>query len=256
MNPPLHAPCGTSSGTSLAALPASHPFANVEVLAFDIFGTVVDWHGSIARELQALHPGLDADAFARAWREGYQPAMEKVRSGAQGWTLLDNLHRGILDDLLPRFGLAHLDEAGRRHLNRVWHRLDAWADSVEGLTRLRRRYTITTLSNGNIGLLTNMAKRAGLPWDCVLSAEVFRAYKPHPDTYLGVARVFDLAPGQVALVAAHHEDLEAARHCGLRTAYIERPHEFGAARPKDVSPVQGNDLHAASLTELARQLGC
>lgn len=251
-----NAPSGLTSAPSPTALPASHPLAHVEVLAFDIFGTVVDWHGSITRELRALYPGLDADTFALAWRQGYQPAMEKVRTGAQGWTLLDDLHRGILDDLLPRFGLAHLDEARRRHLNRVWHRLDAWADSVEGLTRLKQRYTLTTLSNGNIGLLTDMAKRAGLPWDCVLSAEVFRAYKPHPDTYLGVARVFDLAPRQVALVAAHHEDLAAARDCGLCTAYIERLHEFGAARPKDVSPLPCNDVHAASLTDLAGQLGC
>jgi 2-haloacid dehalogenase len=234
-----------------------HPLAGtVQVLAFDIFGTVVDWHGSIVREVQALHPGVDGDAFARAWRAGYQPAMARVRSGELGWTLIDDLHRLILDDILPRFGLAHLDEAQRRHLNRVWHRLEAWPDSVEGLTRLKRRFTITTLSNGNIGLLTDMAKRAGLPWDCILSAEVFRAYKPDPATYLGVARVFDLQPEQVMLVAAHHDDLEGARACGLRSAYIERPLEFGAAHVKDVSPQAGNHLHAASLTALADQLGC
>ena len=234
-----------------------HPLAGtVQVLAFDIFGTVVDWHGSIVREMAALHPGVDGDAFARAWRAGYQPAMARVRSGELGWTLIDDLHRLILDDILPRFGLAHLDEAQRRHLNRVWHRLDAWPDSVEGLTRLKRRFTITTLSNGNIGLLTDMAKRAGLPWDCILSAEVFRAYKPDPATYLGVARVFDLQPEQVMLVAAHHDDLEGARACGLRSAYIERPLEFGAAHVKDVSPQAGNHLHAASLTALADQLGC
>ena len=140
------------------------------------------------------------------------------------------------------------------HLNRVWHRLDAWPDSVDGLTRLKRKFTICTLSNGNIGLLTNMAKRAGLPWDCILSAEVFRAYKPDPATYLGVARTFDLAPEQVMLVAAHQDDLDAARECGLRTAYIERPLEFGAARPKDVSPAAENTLHARDFIDLARQL--
>ena len=234
-----------------------HPLAEaVQVLAFDIFGTVVDWHGSILREMAALHPGVDGDAFARAWRDGYQPAMAPIREGSRGWTLIDTLHREILDAILPRFGLGHLDEAARAHLNRVWHRLDAWPDSVEGLTRLKRRYTITTLSNGNIGLLTDMAKRAGLPWDCILSAEVFRAYKPDPATYLGVARVFDLQPEQVMLVAAHHDDLEGARACGLRSAYIERPLEFGAAHVKDVSPQAGNHLHAASLTALADQLGC
>ena len=228
----------------------------VKVLAFDIFGTVVDWHGSIVREVRALYPAVDADAFTLAWRAGYQPAMARVMRGEQGWTLIDALHRQILDDILPRFGLSHLGEAERAHLNRAWHRLDAWPDSVEGLTRLKARFTITSLSNGNIGLLTNMAKRAGLPWDCVLSAEVFRAYKPDPATYLGVARVFDLEPAQVMLVAAHHDDLAGARACGLRTAYLERPLEFGAAQPKDVSPQPGNDLHATSITDLARMLGC
>ncbi len=229
---------------------------SVKVLAFDIFGTVVDWHGSIAGEVQALYPKVDGDAFALAWRAGYKPAMQRVMSGELGWTLIDDLHRMILEGLLPEFGLTHLSEAERQHLNRVWHRLSAWPDSVPGLTRLKRKYTISSLSNGNIGLLTNMAKRAGLPWDCVLSAEVFRAYKPDPATYLGVAKVFDLAPSQVMLVAAHHDDLAGARACGLRTAYIERPFEMGAAHPKDVSPQAGNDLHAADLNALADQLGC
>lgn len=229
---------------------------SVQVLAFDIFGTVVDWHGSIAREVQDLYPHVDGDAFALAWRAGYKPAMQRVMSGELGWTLIDDLHRMILEGLLPQFGLAHLSEAERQHLNRVWHRLAAWPDSVAGLTRLKRKYTICSLSNGNIGLLTAMAKRAGLPWDCVLSAEVFRAYKPDPAVYLGVAKVFDLAPAQVMLVAAHHDDLEGARACGLRTAYIERPLEMGAAHPKDVSPQPGNDLHAADLNTLADLLGC
>jgi 2-haloacid dehalogenase len=229
---------------------------SVQVLAFDIFGTVVDWHGSIAREVQALYPQVDGNAFALAWRAGYKPAMQRVMRGELGWTLIDDLHRMILEGLLPQFGLTHLREAERQHLNRVWHRLEAWPDSVAGLTRLKRRYTISTLSNGNIGLLTAMAKRAGLPWDCVLSAEVFRAYKPDPATYLGVAKVFDVAPEQVMLVAAHHDDLAGARTCGLRTAYIERPLEMGAVHPKDVSPQAGNDLHASDLNALADQLGC
>lgn len=234
----------------------AHPLAsNVQVLAFDIFGTVVDWHGSIVRDMAQLHPGVDGDAFARAWRSGYQPAMARVMSGELGWTLIDDLHRMILDQILPQFGLQGMPEAQRRELNRVWHRLDPWPDSVQGLTRLKRQFTICTLSNGNIGLLTNMAKRAGLPWDCVLSAEVFRAYKPDPATYLGVARVFDLQPSQVMLVAAHHDDLASARVCGLRTAYVERPTEFGAAHVKDVSPRAGNDLHCTNFTELARVLG-
>ena len=232
------------------------PKADTRVLAFDIFGTVVDWHGSIVREVSALYPSVDANAFALAWRAGYQPAMQRVRSGELGWTRIDELHRLILDSLLPQFGLDHLDEAARQHLNRVWHRLDAWPDSVAGLTRLKQRFVICSLSNGNLGLLTHMAKRAGLPWDCVLSAEVFRAYKPDPATYLGVAQVFDVAPSQVMLCAAHHDDLAAARACGLQTAYIERPLEFGASQPKDVSPQAGNDLHARNIEHLAELLGC
>lgn len=226
------------------------------ILAFDIFGTVVDWHGSIQREVSALYPQVDADAFALAWRAGYQPAMQRVRSGELGWTLIDDLHRLILDELLPTFGLTDLTEAQKQHLNKVWHRLDPWPDTVAGLTRLKTRHTICSLSNGNIGLLTNMAKRGGLPWDCVLSAEVFRAYKPDPATYLGVARVFDVPPGDVMLVAAHQDDLAAARACGLRTAYIERPLEFGIKHPKDVSPDAANTFHAHNLVHLAEQLGC
>jgi 2-haloacid dehalogenase len=226
------------------------------VLVFDIFGTVVDWHGSIVREVGQRFPEVDAGAFALAWRAGYQPAMEAVRSGGRGFVKLDLLHREILDGLLPRFGLGHLAEAGRADLNRLWHRLAAWPDSVAGLTRLKSRFTICSLSNGNLGLLTNMAKHAGLPWDCVLGAEVFRAYKPDPRVYFGAAGVFDADPGEVMMVAAHHDDLAAARACGLQTAYIERPLEFGAAQPKDVSPVASNTLHARDLLHLADQLGC
>jgi 2-haloacid dehalogenase len=228
----------------------------MKVLAFDIFGTVVDWHGSIVREVSALYPQVDANAFSLAWRAGYQPAISRVRSGELGWTRIDELHRLILEDLLPRFGLQHLSETERVQLNSVWHRLDAWPDSVEGLTRLKSKYTICSLSNGNLGLLTNMAKRAGLPWDCVLSAEVFKAYKPDPATYLGVANVFDVKPSEVMLCAAHHDDLAAARACGLGTAYIERPFEFGSEQPKDVSPQAGNDLHAKNINHLADLLGC
>lgn len=236
---------------------APHPLAaSVQVLAFDIFGTVVDWHGSIVREMRERHPQVDGNAFALAWREGYKPAMARVMSGELGWTLIDDLHRLILDGILPRFGLQGLSDEERRELNRVWHRLDPWPDSVAGLARLKKRFTICTLSNGNIGLLTNMAKRAGLPWDCVLSAEVFRAYKPSPATYLGVARVFDLAPEQVMLVAAHHDDLAGARACGLHTAYIERPMEFGGGKAKDVSPRPENSLHARDLLQLADMLAC
>lgn len=225
------------------------------VLAFDVFGTVVDWYGSIRREVDALRLGVDGGKFALAWRAGYQPAMRRVASGELGWTLIDDLHRMILDELLEQFGIKHLSEAEKRHLNRVWHRLDPWNDVVEGLTRLKARYIICTLSNGNIGLLTHMAKHAALPWDCILSAEVFKAYKPDPATYLGVARVFDLAPSGVMLVAAHQDDLAAARANGLQTAYVERAAECGSSRLKDVSPDPANTLHARDFLHLAEQLG-
>lgn len=243
---------------------ASNAFdpASIEVIAFDVFGTVVDWHSGIAAEVERLLPGVDGSAFALAWRAGYQPAMKavmaRIEAGEGGFTLLDELHLSILEGVLSDYSIGEdrLDRAGRRELNRAWHRLPAWPDAVAGLARLKRRYTICPLSNGNIGLLTNMAKRAGLPWDCVLSAEVFKAYKPDPRTYLGVAGIFDLPPNHVMLAAAHHSDLAAARHCGLATAYIERPAEFGPGQPKDVSPQPGNDLHARDIGHLADLLGC
>ena len=236
-----------------------HPnpsLASVQVIAFDVFGTVVDWYQSVADEVQRLDLKVEPGAFALAWRAGYMPAMRRVMSGELGWTLIDDLHRMILDDILQKFGIVHLTEEEKRALNKVWHRLTPWPDSVAGLVRLKQRYTICTLSNGNIGLLANMAKNAGLPWDCILSAEVFRAYKPDPKTYLGVAKVFDLAPHQVMLAAAHHDDLAAARACGLQTAYIERALEFGPAQVKDVSPKPDNGLHARDILDLATQMGC
>ena len=224
------------------------------ILAFDVFGTVVDWHGSISREVQALGLPVDPAEFANAWRSGYHPAMARVNAGELGWTLIDDLHRMILDDVLAQFSITSLDEAQKRHLNKVWHRLTPWDDVIEGLTRLRKAHTLCTLSNGNLGLLTNMAKNAGLPWDCILSAEVFRKYKPDPDTYLGVCRVFDVSPEEVMLVAAHQRDLDAARRCGLQTAYIERPFEFGKTQPKDVSANSDNTFHGRDFIDLANQL--
>ncbi len=225
-----------------------------KILAFDVFGTVVDWHGSIMREVEQLLPEIDANAFTLAWRAGYAPAMQRVMSGELGWTLIDDLHRMILDKILVEFGVESLSEAQKKYLNKAWHRLDGWPDSSEGLKLLKQHFTICSLSNGNLGLLTNMAKHSGLPWDCVLSAEVFRAYKPHPDTYLGVAKVFDVAPEEVMLVAAHHNDLAAARDCGLQTAYIERPLEYGTSQVKDVSPKPENTLHARDFLQLAELL--
>jgi len=227
----------------------------IKVIAFDVFGTVVDWHGSVMREVTAMNLEVDASEFALAWRAGYQPAMQEVMDKGE-WIILDQLHRRILDRVLADFGRDDLAEEQRQHLNRVWHRLDPWPDAVEGLTRLKSRYLISTLSNGNIGLLAEMAKRAGLPWDCILCAETFRKYKPHPDTYLGVARTFDLEPAQVMLAAAHHGDLEHARNCGLQTAYIERRFEYGRDNPKPVAPWDANTLHCRDFIDLAEQLGC
>lgn len=234
---------------------------DIKVLAFDVFGTVVDWYGSISREFEALkfdgpRPALSAGDFTLAWRDGYAPAMNRVRKGELGWTRIDELHRMILDDVLARHQITGLDEAARQELNRAWHRLSPWPDSVAGLTRLKQRFTICTLSNGNLGLLANMAKNAGLPWDLILSAEVFRHYKPDPQTYLGVAEVFSLQPSQVMLVAAHKNDLAGAKACGLRTAFVERPDEFGPRGRNDLGRDPRFDYHARNFLDLADQLGC
>lgn len=240
-----------------ATTPARRAIADtIEVLAFDVFGTVVDWHGSIVREMRAIAPAVDGHAFANAWRDGYEPAMARVRSGELGWTKIDVLHRAILDAILPRFGLASMPEPERRHLNLAWHRLDPWPEAVAGLARLKTKFRLCTLSNGNLGLLADMARRARLPWDLILSAEVFRHYKPDPETYLGVADVFDLAPSQVMMVAAHKSDLRAAKACGLATAFVTRPDEFGPEVPNDVSPDPAFDIHATGFEHLAEQLGC
>ncbi|HXQ52296.1 MAG TPA: haloacid dehalogenase type II [Stellaceae bacterium] len=232
--------------------------AQIRALVFDVFGTVVDWRGSVIRELAALGRAMrieaDWPAFADAWRAGYQPAMQRVREGALGWTGLDRLHRMILDDVLARFGID-LAEDERNHLNLAWHRLDPWPDAVEGLTRLKRRFVIGTLSNGGVGLLVAMAKRAGLPWDVVFSAELVRRYKPDPETYLMVPSLLGVAPAEVMMVAAHTGDLEAARRQGLRTGYVSRPLEHG--KPAKVETVaQGAfDVVAGDFGELAGMMG-
>ena len=225
-----------------------------KVLAFDVFGTVVDWHGSISSEAESLIPGIDGDTFASAWRAGYKPAMADVRSGKLGWTKIDDLHRLILDRILEDFG-NDLSEEKRRHLNRAWHRLDAWPDTVAGMTRLKSRFMLTTLSNGNLGLLANMAKNAGLPWDLLLSAEVFRHYKPDPETYLGVAEMFDIQPSEVMLVAAHEDDLDAAKACGLQTAFVERPLEYGLGKAAAKGDLTRFTYASTDLNDLARQMG-
>jgi len=225
-----------------------------KVLAFDVFGTVVDWHGSISREATALIPGVGGDKFASAWRAGYKPAMDEVRSGKLGWTKIDDLHRLILDRILKDFAID-LSEEKRRQLNLAWHRLSPWPDTVSGMTRLKSRFMLTTLSNGNLGLLANMAKNAGLPWDLILSAEVFRHYKPDPETYLGVAEIFDLQPSEVMLVAAHEDDLDAAKACGLQTAFVERPLEYGVGNAAAKGDLTRFTYASSDLNDLARQMG-
>ena len=230
---------------------------DLKALAFDVFGTVVDWRSAVIREGEELgrEKGLDVDwaAFADAWRGRYAPSMNLVRTGQFPWTRLDDLHLASLEELLGEFGIVGLTEQEKEHFNEVWHRLDPWPDSVEGLTRLKKRYVITTLSNGNVALLTNMAKRAGLPWDLILSAELVRRYKPDPETYMMVPGLLSLRPDEVMMVAAHPNDLRAARANGLKTAYVPRPREFGSQRAPE-APDPSFDLVAEDFVALADKL--
>jgi 2-haloacid dehalogenase len=233
--------------------------SSVKALVFDVFGTVVDWRASIIRELEALgHArGIKADwvAFADAWRGGYHPAMARVRSGDLPWTRIDDLHRMILDELLALHRIAGLSEAEKAHLNRAWHRLAPWPDAVAGLTRLKRRFIIGTLSNGNMGLLVNMAKHGGLPWDVVLSAELAHHYKPDPEAYRLPPALLGLAASEVMLVAAHPNDLAAAAREGLKTGYVPRPLEWGTpGKPHDTAG-KHFDVVARDFNHLAELLG-
>jgi 2-haloacid dehalogenase len=230
--------------------------AEVQALAFDVFGTVVDWRGSLIRELDALAgerglKGVDWAAFADAWRGAYQPSMQEVREGRLPWTRLDDLHRRSLERLLGQFGVEGLGEAEMRRINTIWHRLRPWPDAIAGLTRLRRRYILATLSNGNVALLTNMARHAGLPWDCILSAELCRHYKPDPEVYRMVCDLLDLAPQQVMMVAAHNDDLRHAARQGLRTAFVRRPQEHGPGQTRDLEPEAPFDVVADDFGDLA-----
>ena len=228
-------------------------------LAFDVFGTVVDWRSSVIRQLEEFgqRHGLQQDwpSFADNWRAGYAPAMDRVRRGELPWTRIDDLHRMILEEHLGAAGITSICVEDVDELNRAWHRLDPWPDSVPGLTRLKERFIITTLSNGNMSLLTNMAKRAGLPWDCVISAELFHHYKPDREAYLGCADLLGVAPDELMLVAAHPGDLRAARDAGLRTAYVDRPLEFGPGREAHHTEPDEFDVAATDFVDLAKQLG-
>jgi 2-haloacid dehalogenase len=228
---------------------------DVRALVFDVFGTVVDWRGGVAREVRRLlGPSVDAEAFADDWRGRYVPSMDRVRSGEMPWTPLDDLHRASLDDVLASAGQEDVSPDVRDELVLAWHRLDPWPDVVPGLTRLRRSYVLAPLSNGNVALIVDMARRAGLPWDLVLGAEVVRRYKPDPEVYDSAPELLALAPSHVLMVAAHVDDLAAARARGLRTAYVHRPDEFGGRRVPPASDPDA-DLSVSSFEELADALG-
>ncbi|MEM6663217.1 MAG: haloacid dehalogenase type II [Pseudomonadota bacterium] len=234
----------------------------IKALLFDTFGTVVDWRGSIARlgMREAQRKGIsnvDWDAFARSWRAGYQPGMEKVRSGQRGWTPIDVIHRERLQEILPEFGLAeHFDASERDRINLWWHQLDPWPDAVPGLRRLAKKYPIGPLSNGSTVLLVNMAKRAAIPWDYIASSDVTRAYKPEPAAYLNACAGLGLNPGCVMMCAAHNDDLEAASQHGMRTAYIDRPYEYGPDQKKDFGPTGDWDVITDHIGGIAEALGC
>lgn len=232
----------------------------IKALAFDVFGTVVDWRGSIIAEGAAFErehglAPIDWPRLADAWRGGYAPAMDRVRHGELPWQKIDRLHRMILDQLLSDFGISGLSEAALDHLNCVWHRLRPWPDSVPGLTRLKRKFVITTLSNGNVSLLVDMARHAGLPWDCVISSELFRHFKPDPETYRGCAELLDVETGALLMVAAHKSDLRAARRSGCRTAFIRRAAEYGPHVERNLDFEADFDFNVDSIEALADALG-
>jgi 2-haloacid dehalogenase len=236
--------------------------SGVQALLFDVFGTVVDWRSGIARDAApflARHGiAVDPHGFADAWRRRYQPAMEAVRTGARPFARLDTLHRENLDAVLRDAGAdpAAIPDAELDALNRAWHRLDPWPDAVAGLARMKARFIVAPLSNGNVALLLNMAKRAGLPWDAILGAEVAQAYKPAPAAYLRTAEILGLPPAACMMVAAHNGDLAAARAAGLATAFVPRPAEHGPGQTADLAPAQEWDAIAADFGDLADRLGC
>jgi 2-haloacid dehalogenase len=231
---------------------------SVGALFFDVFGTLVDWRAGVAREaeriLQPLGYRLDWLAFADAWRDEYQPAMEEVRAGQIPFCKLDLLHRRNLDRILPRFGISGLGEDAARELNLAWHRLDAWSDAPRGLAGLKRRFVLAPVSNGNISLMVDLARRNGFPWDAVLGAETAGDYKPKPRVYLSACEALDLPPGSCMMVAAHTTDLLAAAKVGLRTAHIARPNERGPGKG-EAKPHAPVDVAAADLEDLAVRLG-
>ena len=233
--------------------------SSVKALTFDVFGTVVDWRSSVIKELNELAEvkgiSADWDSFADKWRGGYAPSMDKVRKGELTWKNIDELHRMVLDRLLDEFNIIGLSEQEKVHLNKAWHRLAPWPDSVKGLTKLKQKYIIATLSNGNISLLTNMAKHSGLPWDVILSSELAKHYKNDSEVYLKALSLLDLEPSELMMCAAHQDDLIAAKALGFKTAYISRPLEFGPDESNDATDDMPFDIIANDILDLALQLG-
>jgi 2-haloacid dehalogenase len=226
---------------------------DIRVVAFDVFGTTVDWYTGVARQVAELLPGVDAGDFASRWRSRYAPSMDRVRTGEREWAYLDTLHRESLDELL---GDREVGEATRARLVKAWHTLPAWDDSAAGLARIGAAHTTAALSNGGFALLTHLVKQAGLPFDCILSAELARAYKPDAVVYHTAARLLDVEPSQVLMVAAHRWDLDGARAAGLRTAFVRRPEEKGPHEEADRAEDVTADLYATDFHDLATQLGC
>ncbi len=231
---------------------------SVKAVLFDVFGTTVDWRSSIIAELEGFGDGngLNADwgAMADSWRAGFRDLQGRVTRGERNWITMDQIHREVLDGLLRDLGASGLPEGKVAHLNRAWHRLRPWPDTVEGLTRMKRERIVGTLSNGNLSLLVSLSKRGGLPWDCVLSTGMFGTYKPNPEVYLGAVSMLDAEPGEVMMVAAHAYDVDGARDAGLRTAYVFRPDEFGPCMGEDPGDVSRFDVVASSFVELAERL--
>ena len=233
-------------------------FSEIKAMTFDVFGTVVDWRGSIIREGEDVWTakGVDVDwpDFADSWRGGYGPSMHRVRSGELPWMNIDALHRLILDDLLEQHQVSGLSEADKVQLNKVWHRLNPWPDVTSGIARLRKRYIVASLSNGNVALLVNMARHGGFSWDCVLSAELAKHYKPDPEVYQAAAALLGLEPHEVMMVAAHNGDLIASKAVGFRTAFVHRPKEHGPDQITDLTPDPSVDVIAKDFNDLADQL--
>ena len=234
---------------------------NVKALVFDVFGTVVDWRSSLIADFTkwSVTRGIKADwtALVDAWRAVYAASMDEVRKHPErGYMILDTLHRQSLEKLVTQFSISGLTDADLQYLTMGWHRLNPWPDSISGLTRLKTKYIIAPLSNGNVALLTNMAKFAGLPWDLVLSAELFEHYKPDRETYLGAARLLGLPPEQVMMVAAHNNDLKAAQKLGLKTAFVARPTEYGPLQKYDFDATGDWDIVAKDFNEIAERLAC